>query len=258
MKQTVWMINPFHLVQPSPWPLTGSVGAFTLTSGLTLWFHHFKINMMFLGLLLIILTMFQWWRDVCRESTFQGFHTYQTTKGIRIGMILFIVSEVCFFFAFFWAFFHSSMAPTLETGMMWPPKGINPLSPWSVPLLNTVVLLSSGITVTWAHHSILTKTWKETTLSLSLTMMLGIYFTYLQAMEYQEASFSLSDSVYGTTFFVTTGFHGLHVLIGTTFLYVCLVRHMMNHFTQMNHTGFEAAAWYWHFVDVVWLFLSCQ
>nr|UUC08042.1 cytochrome c oxidase subunit 3 [Cupuladria biporosa] len=256
MKQPMWMTNPYHLVEPSPWPLTGSIGALMLTSGFTTWFHLLNLKMMMLGLMLIILTMIQWWRDVSRESTMQGFHTSHTVMGIRMGMILFITSEVLFFFAFFWAFFHSSMAPTLELGLSWPPTGITPLSPWSVPLLNTVVLLSSGVTVTWSHHSILSKSHKETTWSLTMTIILGIYFTMLQAMEYKETSFSLSDSVYGTTFFVATGFHGLHVLIGTTFLLMCLARHMMNHYTQSHHVGFEAAAWYWHFVDVVWLFLS--
>nr|AVV48240.1 cytochrome c oxidase subunit III [Microporella ordo] len=199
--------------------------------------------------------MIQWWRDVTREGTFQGFHTSKTTKGLQMGMVLFIVSEVCFFFAFFWAFFHSSLAPTIELGNMWPPKGVNPLSPWGIPLLNTMVLLSSGVTVTWAHHSLLAINHKEVLIGLIATVALGLYFTFLQASEYLETSFSISDSAYGTTFFVATGFHGLHVIIGTTFLFICLIRAQKMHFTQSHHFGFEAAAWYWHFVDVVWLFL---
>ena len=169
--------------------------------------------------------------------------------------MLFILSEVCFFFAFFWAFFHRRLAPTIELGNRWPPTGINPLSPWGVPLLNTIVLLSSGVTVTWAHHAILAGNQKEGTLGLLLTVILGGYFTFLQGIEYFESRFSIRDRVYGTTFFVATGFHGLHVLIGRTFLLVCLVRHVKMHFTEGHHLGFEAAAWYWHFVDVVWLFL---
>nr|AVV48243.1 cytochrome c oxidase subunit III [Fenestrulina sp. BLEED20] len=255
MKMSKFIINPFHLVEYSPWPIIGSLGALLLTSGTASWFNNFSPTLMFLGLLLIILTMIQWWRDVTREATFQGFHTHPTARGLRIGMIFFIVSEICFFFAFFWAFFHSSLAPSIELGNNWPPTGINPLSPWGVPLLNTVVLLSSGVSVTWAHHSLLVKKHHHALNGLIITVILGIYFTILQASEYMETSFSLSDSAYGTTFFVATGFHGIHVLIGTTFLLICTIRHWMNHFNQDHHLGFEAAAWYWHFVDVVWLFL---
>lgn len=251
----IWTINPYHLVEVRPWPLTGSVGAIILTSGLAAWFNGYTLNIVFLGLTIIILTIIQWWRDVTRERTILGFHTSTTSRGLRIGIILFIVSEVCFFFAFFWAFFHRRLAPTIELGNNWPPTGVNPLSPWGVPLLNTVVLLSSGVTVTWSHHSLVRGLHREAKNSLLLTVLLGGYFTILQASEYLETRFSLRDRVYGTTFFVATGFHGLHVLIGTSFLIVCLVRHLKNHFTRAHHLGFEAAAWYWHFVDVVWLYL---
>lgn len=250
-----WIVNPFHLVEYSPWPLTGSLGALFLTRGTASWFHGHGITLFTLGLVLIIITMFQWWRDVIREGTMVGFHTLTTARGLRIGMVLFIVSEVCFFFAFFWAFFHSRLSPAIELGRRWPPRGIRPLSPWGVPLLNTVVLLSSGVTVTWAHHSILRGVFCETWAALFLTVMLGGYFTFLQAAEYLETRFSLADGVYGTTFFVATGFHGLHVLIGSSFLVVCFARQYFLHFTTAHHLGFEAAAWYWHFVDVVWLFL---
>nr|YP_009483987.1 cytochrome c oxidase subunit III [Pomacea bridgesi]YP_009563677.1 cytochrome c oxidase subunit III [Pomacea diffusa]ART65950.1 cytochrome c oxidase subunit III [Pomacea bridgesi]QAX27147.1 cytochrome c oxidase subunit III [Pomacea diffusa] len=247
--------NPFHLVEFSPWPLTASVGALFLTSGLAGWMHGYSILTLGLGLLLIGFTMFQWWRDVIREGTFQGFHTMQVSKGLRWGMILFITSEVCFFFAFFWAFFHSSLAPSTDLGSCWPPLGICALNPFEVPLLNTGVLLASGVTVTWAHHALMEGGLKEALQSLLATVILGVYFTFLQAGEYFEASFSIADSVYGSTFFVATGFHGLHVLIGTSFLLVCLMRVWLQHFSVGHHFGFEAAAWYWHFVDVVWLFL---
>nr|UUC08060.1 cytochrome c oxidase subunit 3 [Parantropora penelope] len=249
------LLNPFHLVDFSPWPLVGSVGAMALTGGLTSWFHGFSFGLVVLGFFIVSFTMVQWWRDVVRESSMQGYHTSVTGRGLRLGMVLFIISEVCFFFAFFWAFFHSSLAPSVELGGVWPPVGVNPLSPWGVPLLNTVVLLSSGVTVTWCHHSLIVGNFKEAGFSLFVTVLLGLYFTVLQGCEYVEASFSLSDGVYGTTFFVATGFHGLHVLIGTSFLLVCLFRHFSSHFTVSHHLGFEAAAWYWHFVDVVWLFL---
>nr|YP_010044093.1 cytochrome c oxidase subunit III [Notropis jemezanus]QPF22582.1 cytochrome c oxidase subunit III [Notropis jemezanus]QPF22595.1 cytochrome c oxidase subunit III [Notropis jemezanus] len=247
--------HAFHMVDPSPWPLTGAVGALLMTSGLAIWFHFHSVTLMTLGLVLLLLTMFQWWRDVIREGTFQGHHTPPVQKGLRYGMILFITSEVFFFLGFFWAFYHSSLAPTPELGGCWPPAGITTLDPFEVPLLNTAVLLASGVTVTWAHHSIMEGERKQAIQSLALTILLGFYFTALQAMEYYEAPFTIADGVYGSTFFVATGFHGLHVIIGSTFLAICLLRQVQYHFTSEHHFGFEAAAWYWHFVDVVWLFL---
>nr|QKN98952.1 cytochrome c oxidase subunit III [Henricia pachyderma] len=247
--------HPYHLVDQSPWPLTSAISALMMTSGLILWFHTNNNNILLVGSLLLILTITLWWRDIIREATFQGSHTSQVETGLRYGMLLFITSEVCFFFAFFWAFFHSSLAPTAELGVSWPPTGINPINPFLVPLLNTAVLLSSGVTVTWAHHSILSNNRNEAIQSLLLTVLLGIYFTALQAWEYVDSPFTIADSVYGSTFFVATGFHGFHVLIGTTFLFICLGRLITFHFSARHHFGFEAAAWYWHFVDVVWLFL---
>ena len=246
---------PFHLVEPRPWPLLGSISAFFLTTGTTLWIHSFHPIVAGFGFILLILVMIQWWRDISREGTLQGFHTSLVTNGLRWGMALFILSEVCFFFGFFWAFFHSSLAPTHEIGCVWPPIGISVINPFSVPLLNTAILLSSGVTVTWAHHRLMAGTRNNRLIALTLTIILGIYFTILQAREYLEAPFAIADRVYGTTFFVTTGFHGLHVIIGTLFLAVCLLRTYRNHFSSSHHFGFEAAAWYWHFVDVVWIFL---
>lgn len=247
--------QPFHLVEYRPWPLTGAVGAFGLTVGTVAWFHNYSPAPAFIGFLIIILTIIQWWRDIIREGTFLGFHTSYVTQGLRWGIILFITSEIIFFFAFFWAFFHSRLAPTPELGCCWPPTGINPLNPFSVPLLNTAVLLASGVTVTWAHHSLIEADRLGAIQALVLTVILGGYFTFLQAGEYLEAPFSIADRVYGSTFFVATGFHGLHVLIGSTFLLICLLRTVSHHFSSGHHFGFEAAAWYWHFVDVVWIFL---
>nr|QAU54044.1 cytochrome oxidase subunit 3 [Aquilonastra batheri] len=247
--------HPYHLVDQSPWPLTGAISALMMTSGLILWFHTNTNHLFIAGTLLLLLTIINWWRDVIREATFQGTHTLPVNTGLRYGMILFITSEICFFFAFFWAFFHSSLAPTIELGVSWPPTGITPINPFLVPLLNTAVLLSSGVTVTWAHHSILSKSRTEAIQGLFLTILLGLYFTGLQAWEYYDSPFTIADSVYGSTFFVATGFHGLHVLIGTTFLSICFLRLITFHFSNNHHFGFEAAAWYWHFVDVVWLFL---
>nr|AXS65092.1 cytochrome c oxidase subunit 3 [Cucujoidea sp. 8 KM-2017] len=247
--------HPYHLVDVSPWPILGSFSALITMTGLIKWFHLYQINLLMLGLISMFLIMFQWWRDIVREGTFQGHHTFTVTMGLRWGMILFIVSEVFFFISFFWGFFHNSLAPSIEIGMSWPPQGINPFNPIEIPLLNTLILLSSGLTVTWAHHSLMENNYTQTLQGLSLTIILGIYFTILQGYEYIEASFTISDSVYGSSFFMATGFHGLHVIIGTTFLLVCLIRHIFFHFSSIHHFGFEAAAWYWHFVDVVWLFL---
>nr|AAT08574.1 cytochrome c oxidase subunit III [Bipes tridactylus] len=247
--------HPFHMVDPSPWPLTGAIAALLMTTGLALWFHQGKTLVLAIGLTVLLLTMFQWWRDIAREATYQGQHTPQVQKGLRYGMVLFITSEVFFFLGFFWAFYHSSLAPTPDLGGQWPPVGVTPLNPMEVPLLNTAVLLASGVTVTWAHHAIMTNSRTDAVSGLTMTTLLGMYFTALQMMEYYDAPFTISDGVYGSTFFVATGFHGLHVIIGSSFLLVCLTRQLNYHFTRTHHFGFEAAAWYWHFVDVVWLFL---
>ena len=247
--------HPFHLVNYSPWPLTGALGAFCLVSGLVKWFHQLNLSLFLIGTLITLLTIYQWWRDVCQEGTLQGLHTYAVTLGLRWGIILFIVSEIFFFIRFFCAFFHRSLSPTIELGAIWPPLGISPFNPFQVPLLNTAILLRSGVTVTWAHHSLIENNHSQITQRLFFTILLGIYFSILQGYEYIEASFSIAEAAYGSTFYMATGFHGLHVIIGTTFLTICLIRHINNHFSSTHHFGFEAAAWYWHFVDVVWLFL---
>nr|AIY62119.1 cytochrome c oxidase subunit 3 [Termitogeton planus]URH16611.1 cytochrome c oxidase subunit III [Termitogeton planus] len=247
--------HPFHMVNKSPWPLTGAAGAAITLMGMIMWFHQYNNSLIMMGTAITILTMIQWWRDIAREGTYQGLHTKTVTTGLRWGMILFITSEVLFFVSFFWAFFHSSLSPTIELGSTWPPTGIKPFNPLQIPLLNTAILLGSGVTVTWAHHSLMENKFNQTMQGLFFTVMLGMYFTALQAYEYIEAPFTIADSAYGSTFFMATGFHGLHVIIGTVFLTTCLMRQATLHFSSQHHFGFEAAAWYWHFVDVVWLFL---
>nr|YP_010478314.1 cytochrome c oxidase subunit III [Nesophrosyne sp. 17 GMB-2012]UVI59758.1 cytochrome c oxidase subunit III [Nesophrosyne sp. 17 GMB-2012] len=247
--------HPFHLVENSPWPITGSMGIMTTTSGAIIWFHSNQMWLMNLGSFIIVLTMIQWWRDVIRESTFQGLHTKKVIAGMKWGMMLFIASEILFFSSFFWAFFHSSLCPTIEVGMQWPPLGIKSFNPLSIPLLNTLILLSSGVSITWAHNAITNNNLTQAKQSLWITMILAVYFTLLQCVEYFEAPFSLSDSVYGSTFFMSTGFHGLHVIIGTIFIAISTSRMIKLHMSTQHHVGFEASAWYWHFVDVVWLFL---
>lgn len=249
--------HPYHLVDPSPWPFMISLGCLFFTFGTAMWFHGYTGSgiLVITGLITILFIMYTWLRDVVREAVYEGQHTLKVQLGLRNGMLLFILSEVMFFFSFFWAFFHSALAPTPDIGSVWPPLGIETIDAWGIPLLNTVILLTSGATITWAHHAIIVGSRQNIILSLILTILLAIFFTFIQAFEYVESSFTISDSIYGTTFFLLTGFHGIHVIIGTIFILVGTIRAIKHHFTRQNHFGFEAAAWYWHFVDVVWLFL---
>jgi cytochrome c oxidase subunit 3 len=249
--------HPYHLVDPSPWPFVISFGCFFFTFGTAMFFHGYtgSLILVLTGFLVIIFTMYTWLRDMVREAVYEGQHTKQVQLGLRNGMLLFIFSELLFFMSFFWAFFHSALAPTPEIGSLWPPLGIETINAWGVPLLNTIILLSSGATITWAHHAIVYGDRKNAIISLLITIFLAFFFTMIQAFEYIESTFSISDSIYGTTFFLLTGFHGIHVIIGTIFIIVSTIRLINHHFTKQHHFGFEAAAWYWHFVDVVWLFL---
>ena len=249
--------HPYHLVDPSPWPFVASIAALCCTFGGVIYMHAYAGGGFLLqfGFVLILLTIYTWWRDIVRESTFEGHHTAKVQEGLRMGIILFIVSEVIFFFAFFWAFFHSSLVPVFQIGGVWPPEAIETINPWEIPLLNTVLLLSSGASVTWAHHAIVAGGKRSAVIGLIVTIVFAAIFTSLQAFEYVTSPFSISDGIYGSVFYMATGFHGFHVIVGTLFLTVCLIRLNNDHFSQEHHLGFEAAAWYWHFVDVVWLFL---
>uniref|UniRef100_UPI00315D97FB cytochrome c oxidase subunit III n=1 Tax=Amblyomma triste TaxID=251400 RepID=UPI00315D97FB len=249
------MFHPFHLVEKSPWPLTSSISAFSLTLGFVNYFNYKESELIFIALFLLILSSFQWWRDISREASLQGFHTKFVLQGLKFGMMLFILSEIFFFISFFWAFFHSSLSPNIELGSNWPPKNIFPFNPYEIPLLNSTILISSGISVTWAHHAIMNGKLKSALLSLKMTIFLGILFTFFQMFEYYEAQFSITDSIFGSTFFLTTGFHGIHVIIGTIFLIISFFRIKNCLMSKSHFFGFEASAWYWHFVDVVWLFL---
>lgn len=247
----------YHLVDPRPWPIVARFGALRLVRGL-LGLIHGSVYTFELGLTsvrLLGLTIVAWWGDVVKEGTFMGCHTSLVVRGLRIGIALFILSEVFFFVSFFWAFFHLRLG-TLSEGGRWPPAGVLPINPFGVPLLNTAVLLSSGVRVTWAHYAIREFQRIESIEALVVTVLLGSWFTGLQLEEYLTASFTISDGSYGSLFFVITGFHGIHVLIGTMFLLVGLVRTVIYHFSKgHNHVGLEVAIWYWHFVDVVWIFL---
>ncbi|HTE38140.1 MAG TPA: cytochrome c oxidase subunit 3 [Reyranella sp.] len=266
--------HPYHLVDPSPWPALGAVGAFMLAIGAALGMHPDMLGkgvesivhavnwwVVVPGFLVIFAVMYWWWRDVIVES--RKYHTAVVQLGLRYGMILFIASEVLFFAAFFWAFFDAAIyhaSPELPgrteaNGGIWPPKGVHVIAPFDLPFMNTLILLLSGTTVTWAHHSILEGKNRDAVRGLLLTVILGACFTAIQLYEYANAPFGFRDNIYTSTFFLATGFHGFHVFVGTTFLLVCLFRAMKGQFTPRQHFGFEAAAWYWHFVDVVWIFL---
>ncbi len=257
--------HDYHLVEPDPWPLIGSFSALALTGGGVMWMHDNPYGKFLfgLGVLGVLVTMFNWWSNTVRESH-EGHHTPVVQLHLRYGMILFIASEVMFFLAWFWAFFSAALFPSAvdAVGAQWPPQGTEVLDPFGWPLLNTLILLCSGTTVTWAHHALIHGDREGLKKGLWCTIGLGLLFTGIQAYEYIHAPFSFSrlneelpGNIYGSTFFMATGFHGAHVIIGTIFLIVCLVRAYKGDFTPKHHFGFEAAAWYWHFVDVVWLFL---
>lgn len=252
------MINkfhPYHIVEVRPWPIKGAVATFLILSSIVAWFQFNSIFYFFSSLIILLLIAFEWWKDLIRESKNQGFHNIKVINGLKIGIILFITSEVIFFFSFFWAYFHRSTRPNIEIGQTWPPFYINSFNPINVPLLNTIILLSSGVSVTWSHHSIISNLKLQSFTRLLITILLGIYFSSLQAIEYIQSEFSIADSIYGASFFIATGFHGIHVLIGTSFLIFILIRLNRIDYSITHITGFEIAAWYWHFVDVVWLFL---
>lgn len=243
----------FHIVNFSPWPMIICVIRFFVFSSLVVWIKKFVLLNLLISFLFIIFIMLVWWRDVIRESLLQGFHTLNVQTNLKIRILLFIFREVLFFRAFFWTFLHSSLSPTLELGLIWPPLQIIPLNPFRIPFLNTLVLVRSGLTITWRHHSLINN--KNSQSRLFITIFLGFYFTFLQFTEYKETIFSIADSIYGSIFFVGTGFHGIHVLIGSIFLTICSIRLLNNQFSSMHLIGYEIAIWYWHFVDVIWLFL---
>jgi cytochrome c oxidase subunit 3 len=262
--------HDYHLVDPSPWPLIGAISAFLMAAGFILWWRQMPIAGMHAGAFVfgagiigVLFTMFSWWSDVIAEANSGEFHSRVVQLHHRYGMMLFIASEVMFFVAWFWAYFDAALyandpmqyARVELLGGVWPPKGIETFDPWHLPLLNTLILLTSGTTVTWAHHALLEGDRQGVKIGLWLTILLGLIFSCVQAIEYSHAGFGFKGNIYGATFFMATGFHGAHVIIGTIFLIVCLLRTYRGDFTPKQHLGFEFAAWYWHFVDVVWLFL---
>lgn len=265
--------HDYHILPPSPWPIIGAFSALVMAAGAIMWMHKAPFGnwVFFAGVAAVAFTFYGWWAQVIKEAH-AGDHTPVVSLHLRYGMILFIASEVMFFVGWFWSWFDFSLFPrplvvtdgTVENligqegaaaVVQWPPKGIEVIDPFGFPLLNTLILLCSGTTVTWAHHSLIHGDRNGLIKGLWATIILGAVFSAIQAYEYMHAPFGFSGLNYSAAFYMATGFHGFHVLVGTIFLIVCLVRAYKGHFTPKQHFGFEAAAWYWHFVDVVWLFL---
>ncbi len=266
--------HPFHILTPSIWPLAGAFAAGLLATMAVIFMHHvqlsdlikplkdsaignfqFGIKGVLLGFACVLAVMYYWWKDVVKEAVVEKAHSPITKIGFRYGMALFISSEIMFFVAFFWAFFDGSLYPKEAIGYVWPPKTIHAIEAFDLPFLMTMILLLSGCTVTWAHHAILEGKRQEASKALLITIILGALFTFFQGFEYYHATFHFKENIYSSAFYMATGFHGFHVLVGTIFLIVSYFRNEKGHFTPESHFGFEAAAWYWHFVDIVWLFL---
>ncbi len=247
--------HDYHILPPSPWPFLGALGAFVMLFGAVMYMQDGGPWVMLIGLALVLYVMYTWWYDIVIEAR-TGDHTPVVQIGLRYGVILFITSEVMFFVAWFWSFFKAALYPTEAAGGTWPPPGIETLDAFHIPLINTLILLLSGAAVTWAHHALVHENNRKALIQgLALGIALGLVFTMLQIYEYGSATFSFSGNIYGANFYMATGFHGFHVIVGTIFLFICLLRALKGDFTPTQHVGFEAAAWYWHFVDVVWLFL---
>ncbi len=253
--------HDYHILPPSIWPFLGAVGGFVMLVGAVFWMQDMGPWLFLMGLAAVLYVSYAWWADIVVESH-TGDHTPVVVLGLRYGFILFIISEVMFFAAWFWSFFKHALYPMHPEGLspaidgVWPPLGVETFDPWHLPLINTLVLLLSGCAATWAHHAIVHENnRKDLQTGLLIAVVLGVIFTFLQAYEYTHAGFGFAGNIYGANFFMATGFHGAHVIIGTIFLFVCYLRARAGHFTPERHVGLEAAAWYWHFVDVVWLFL---
>lgn len=257
----------YHLVNPSPWPFVLAFNLFLIILSIVVIFHYNNnVSLeLFFGFFGLILCLFSWWRDVIRESTYEIIHTTLVRKGLLIGMILFIISEIFLFFGFFWAFFHASLTPASAIGSIWPPIFLEPIDAFKLPLVNTITLIISGFTLTIAHKQLkgvpIADTFKrielleQITIWLFITICFGLFFLFCQIFEYYFANFTFKDTIYGTTFYSLTGLHGIHVFVGTIFLIVCFFRSLIVHFLSSKQVGFKCSVWYWHFVDIVWILL---
>lgn len=247
--------QPTHLVKIRPWPIIGSSSAIIIIISFILIINKNETNLVLITIIIIMLIFFSWRKDILSESSLEGEHLKKTLTSLKTGMILFIISEIFLFISIFWAFFHSSLSPSVDIGLNWPPNKIETFNYREIPILNTIILISSGATLTFSHHFLLKKEINKSIMNLMLTVRLGLIFTLIQLIEYLESKFSINDSVFGSSFFITTGLHGAHVIIGSIFIIVVInqinnIKSIPNQFIR-----FDLAAWYWHFVDVVWLFL---
>nr|BDH21141.1 cytochrome c oxidase subunit III [Bombus schrencki]BDH21154.1 cytochrome c oxidase subunit III [Bombus schrencki] len=246
---------PFHMVTISPWPIISSLSLMNFLLSVIIWIYLNNLINMIFNLTLLIISMLLWFRDIIRESTFQGMHSMYVMMMMKFSMIMFIISELFFFISFFWTFFHNSISPSIEINMIWPPNMIKSFNPFEIPLLNSIILILSGFTVTLSHYNMLNNKFKLSVNMLKLTIILGFYFNFMQVFEYYNSFFCINDSIYGSIFFLSTGFHGTHVLIGILMLFSSLIRMLKKHFSIIHHINYEFSIWYWHFVDVIWLFI---
>nr|DBA43785.1 TPA_asm: COX3 [Bombus opulentus] len=246
---------PFHMVTISPWPIISSLSLMNFLLSIIIWIYLNNLMNMIFNLILLIISMLLWFRDIIRESTFQGMHSMNVVMMMKFSMIMFIISEMFFFISFFWTFFHNSISPSIEMNMIWPPNMIKSFDPFEVPLLNSIILILSGFTVTLSHYNMLNNKFKLSVNMLKLTIILGFYFNFMQMFEYYNSFFCINDSIYGSIFYLSTGFHGTHVLIGVMMLFSSLIRMLNKHFSMIHHVNYEFSIWYWHFVDVIWLFI---
>jgi len=247
--------HPFHLVDCSPWPIITSVSIAHLAISFSLYMHDFYSARLSIAFACLLLSIAFWFHDIILESTFEGNHTKKVRKGIKIGMSLFIISEVMFFFSLFWALFHFSLFPNIFIGCVWPPLGIEPVNAFGYAAIGTLILIVSGISLTYGHRELIKGERANSLYGILTTIIFGILFTILQFIEYINTTFSINDTVFGSIFFLFTGFHGFHVIIGTIMLIICFFRHLNYHFTRETHVGLDCAIWYWHLVDVVWIFV---
>jgi cytochrome c oxidase subunit 3 len=248
-------ISEYHMVDVSPWPILTVVALMGILIGMIEWMHSMGKRILIMGVISMLMSMYGWWRDVIREGVLEGSHTGRVQEGLRQGVLWFIFTETMLFVSIFWAYYHSSLSPSVELGGVWPPRGIRVIEIWELPMLNTLLLLLSGVTVTWSHESMRSGEKEEMEKGLMITIMLGIIFLMIQGYEYYESEFRITDGVYGSSFYMGTGFHGMHVLVGVIMLSMGLIRSIRGELTAEHHVGLEAGIWYWHFVDVVWLFL---
>jgi cytochrome c oxidase subunit 3 len=258
--------HPFHLLDPSPWPFCLSISLLALVLNFVAWMHGFStcpyapiksLLPLIWSIFSTLLILFWWFSDIITESVYQGHHTRRVIKGLKIGVGLFIASEFMFFFSFFWAFFTYSLSPSMWIGGTWPPVGVTPVSPWGLPLANTLLLLTSGVFITLAHASLILGRRSQVRGALLITLLCAVAFLVFQTLEYLTASVFINDSVYGSIFYLITGFHGFHVLVGTVMIGVSYIRSVGKIMTlhKEAHVGFLCAIWYWHFVDVAWIFV---